>query len=117
MRYLSPRQAARNWGVSARYVYYMLKSEAVPQVVAAERFYLIPDGLEKPSIKNRGKFPPRHGIYEPISKTALRWGVSSRWVLQKIDRGDLEEAIRVDNNYFLPAGCCEKTEVHSPAVI
>lgn len=104
MRYLSPRQAAQQWGMSPRYAYYLLKSDAVPHVIAAERFYLVPDGLEKPSIKDRGKYPPRQDVYEPISKTASRWGVSPRWVLQKIDRGDLPDAIRVDHNYFLPVG-------------
>lgn len=103
--YMTPKQAAEVWDVSPRYVNYMLKNKAVPGALAAGRYFLIPVGLKKPSIRDKGKYPLETGKYEPIADTALRWGVTPRWILDMIANGILPDAVRIARNYYLPAGC------------
>ena len=113
--YMTPRQAAEIWGVSTRYVNFMLKNEAVSGALAAGRYFLIPTGLEKPSIRNKGKYPLKTDVYEPIADTALRWGVTPRWILDMISNGMLPDAIRIVRNYYLPAGYMRSGAKRNPA--
>lgn len=104
MTYITPKQAAENWGISERYVQQLLYLEAVPNAVLAGNYYLIQSDTTLPSIRNKGKFPAKKNVYETISNTALRWGVTSRWILLLISKGIITQAIRIGHNYYMPTG-------------
>lgn len=102
MGYISPAAAAVKWNVSVRYVQNLLQNQAVPHAVSAGKYYLIPDSIDKPSIIDRGKYPPETGTWRSLNDTAAIWGIPPRTLYKRVQDGMIAEAIRCGSYIFIP---------------
>lgn len=101
MDYISPVAAAKQWNVSVRYVQYLLQNHAVQNAVFTGRYYLIPKGINKPSIIDRGKYPPETGTWRSLNDTAAAWHVPPRTLYKRVQDGAVASAIRCGNYIFI----------------